>query len=62
MRLEQDIKDKALQLSYESCGIIKVDYFKDFVDGVQEHITHFPHASQLYDSIKYMANPKENAS
>lgn len=60
MNLGQNIKDTALQLGYESCGIIKVDFFADFVEGVEEHITHFPHATQLYESIKYLANPKES--
>ncbi|MDF2884817.1 MAG: queG 2 [Clostridiaceae bacterium] len=60
MNLEQYIKDTAVQLGYESCGIIKVDYFNDFVDGLEKHKTYFPHASQLYDSIKYMANPKKS--
>lgn len=36
MHLEQNIKGAAMQLGYELCGIIKVDYFNDFVDGVEK--------------------------
>ncbi len=58
MSLEENIKKAAIKLGYESCGIISVDDFQDFDEGVEKHKAKFPHASQLYDSIKYMGSSK----
>ncbi|MDF2631796.1 MAG: queG 2 [Caproiciproducens sp.] len=57
--LETVIKAEAKKAGYEACGIIKAAPFEEFMAGLEERSTIFPHAAPVYEQLKNMVHPKE---
>ena len=58
-RIEKTIVDKAVELGYESCGIIGVDEVSDFADKLRERIEKAPGNDDFYGSFFCFANLRE---
>jgi epoxyqueuosine reductase len=55
------IRNKALELGYESCGIIKVDEMKEYADKLDENSARFPESKLFYDKVlKHYAFPQNS--
>ena len=48
------IKAKALSLGYTGCGIIPVDFYREFHDELERRSQLFPHSAFFYDLLKPM--------
>ena len=59
MTKTEAIKNKALSLGYDGCGMIPVDFYWEFHDELVRRSVLFPHSAFLYDLIKPMANVQE---
>jgi epoxyqueuosine reductase len=49
------IKTRALSLGYTGCGVIPVDFYREFHDELERRSQLFPHSASFYDLIKPMA-------
>jgi epoxyqueuosine reductase len=58
--LSSNIKDKALDLGYDLCGITKVDLIEDYALHLDERIKSFPESRELYESLYPLAFPQKN--
>lgn len=59
--LSAQIKEKALELGYDLCGIIQADTFQEFIDGLDKRVEQFPRSIHLYEGLYSLANPLEKA-
>jgi len=59
--LEMDIKQKALQLGFASCGIIPAAVFDEYNRHLEERIRTFPQSKGNYDWMFENATPPESA-
>ena len=57
--LEDQIKAKAKETGYESCGIIDAASFEEFLGELERRSALFPYSAPFYDSLRRQANPKE---
>lgn len=52
LNLEHEIKNKAIELGYENCGIITIDDMKEYTDKLTQRINKFPeieeHTKEFY--------------
>jgi epoxyqueuosine reductase len=58
--LALQIRDKALELNYEKCGIIKVTDMLEYGDKVREHIERLPELKPLLERFYSYANLQNN--
>jgi len=58
--IEVQIKNKALELGYHSCGIIKTDAVKEYAAKLEERIACFPASKPLYEPFHKYAFPQKN--
>ena len=59
--ITKDIKEKALQLGYASCGIIPTESFDGYSRRVDERTETFPHSKELYERLYNRVNFPEDA-
>jgi epoxyqueuosine reductase len=57
-QMEEHIKDTALDMGYEACGIIKVSAMSDFEQKLNERIERVPEANPLYQNCHRFAHPE----
>lgn len=58
-----EIKQKAIQLGYESCGIISAKAFDEYRRYLDERIKAFPESKKLYEPFyRYVTPPEESKS
>ncbi|MGM9532829.1 epoxyqueuosine reductase [Intestinibacter sp.] len=60
MDLGTQIRNKALELGYENCGIIKIDEMNGYADKIYERIDRFPETKECNESFLKFANIKQN--
>ena len=53
------IKTEALNLGYDGCGIIPVDFYREFHDELERRSRLFPHSAFFYNRLKRMAQVLE---
>ncbi len=53
------IKSRALQLGFKGCGIIPVNFYREFHDELDRRSELFPHSAFFYDLIRPMAAAHE---
>jgi epoxyqueuosine reductase len=58
--LSSSIKNKALDLGYDLCGIAQVDSMEEYASQLDERIKNFPESRALYESLYPLAFPQEN--
>jgi epoxyqueuosine reductase len=58
--LSANIKNKALELGYDSCGITTVDLMGEYASHLDERIRSFPESHVLYESLYPLAFPQKN--
>ena len=58
--LSANIKNKALELGYDSCGITTVDLMEEYASHLDERIRSFPESRVLYESLYPLAFPQKN--
>lgn len=59
MSLEYEIKNKALELGYESCGIIPIEDMYEYKDKLTERIEKFPKIKKYSEEFYSFANLKD---
>jgi epoxyqueuosine reductase len=57
--LSASIKNKALSLGYDLCGITSVDLMKEYSSQLDERIQSFPESRKLYEDLYSMAFPQK---
>ena len=57
----KQIKEKALQLGYTSCGIIPAEPFEEYRKSLDERIAAFPQSEEYYKPLYGMVNPPEGS-
>lgn len=57
--LKIEIKNKAYELGYDLCGIIKADPINEFITYLDERIKHYPESRHLYEELYKLAYPQE---
>ncbi len=60
--LSANIKNKALSLGYDLCGITSVDLMKEYASQLDERIQNFPESRKLYEDLYPMAFPQKKTS
>ncbi|BBB89696.1 MAG TPA: 4Fe-4S double cluster binding domain-containing protein [Methylomusa anaerophila] len=60
--LETRIKNKAYELGYDLCGIIKADPIAEYVTALDERIVRYPEYRHLYDDLYEFAYPQDRAA
>lgn len=55
--LAQQIRNKALELGFDGCGIIKLDALKDFAEKLDERIEACPDSKPMLEAIRQYAAP-----
>lgn len=55
--MENQIREKALELGYENCGIIKVSALAGYLEKLEERITRIPKGEQQYGAMRNYADP-----
>ncbi len=58
--MENRIREKALQLGYEDCGIIKVGALAGYLEKLEERITRIPMGEEIYGRYRRYADPSAN--
>ena len=61
MNLSNEIRNKALELGYEDCGIIKIDEMKDYAIKLSERIDRFPETKPFLENFFKFADIKQNS-
>ena len=56
-----DIKNKALQLGYSSCGIIPAKAFDEYAQYLDERIKKFPQSKKFYERLYSFVTPHKSA-
>ena len=56
--METIIREKALELGYDECGIIRVDALAGYLDRVEERIASIPMGEALYGKYRAWADPR----
>lgn len=54
------IKDKAIALGFDHCGIVKVDAVAEYALCLEERIKAFPESKPYYDYLSRLAAPQKN--
>jgi epoxyqueuosine reductase len=57
MTKENEIREKALELGYEDCGIIKVGALAGYREKLEERISRIPMGEKIYGSFRGYADP-----
>lgn len=57
--IEINIRNKALELGYDSCGIIKTDAVKEYADKLDERVACFPESKSSYENLYKYAFPEK---
>src|SRR5512136_1348364 len=57
MSKEKKIREKALQLGYENCGIIKVGALAGYREKLEERISRIPMGERIYGTFRGYADP-----
>lgn len=60
MDLSTQIRNKALELGYEDCGIIKIDEMKEYATKLSERIDRFPESKPFIENFFSFADIKQN--
>ncbi|HWQ47866.1 MAG TPA: 4Fe-4S double cluster binding domain-containing protein [Methanosarcina sp.] len=60
INLSISVKNKALELGYDLCGITSVDLMEEYASQLDERIRSFPESRELYEGLYPMAFPKKN--
>jgi len=55
--MENKIREKALELGYEDCGIIKVGSLAGYLDKLEERISRIPMGEEIYGRFRSYADP-----
>ena len=55
--MENKIREKALKLGYEDCGIIRVGALAGYREKLEERISRIPMGEQIYGRFRSYANP-----
>lgn len=58
--LSSNIKNKALDLGYDLCGIAKVDSVEEYASRLDERIKSFPESRALYEGLYPLAFPQKD--
>lgn len=58
--MESEIKNKAIELGYENCGIIPIHAMKEYADKLTERINKFPEVKPNTEEFYSFANLEEN--
>jgi epoxyqueuosine reductase len=58
--LSSNIKNKALDLGYDLCGITRVDSIEEYASRLDERIESFPESRVLYESLYPLAFPQKD--
>lgn len=53
------IREKALELGYDDCGIVRVEEVADYADSLARRIERFPHSKPMYERFYGYAQPAE---
>jgi len=53
------IRNKALELGFVSCGIIKIDAVEDYADRLKERINLFPESKPIIENLFRFAHPQK---
>ena len=56
----EKIKKKAIDLGFDSCGIIPANIFGQYAQALDERVKSFPASEKLYKALYKFANPPEN--
>ena len=56
----QNIRDMAVSLGFESCGIIKLEALKEYEERLDERIVACPEAKPVLETLRKYAKLKEN--
>ncbi len=59
--LTRRIKEEALALGYESCGVIPADALKEYSGQLDERVGRFPSSRPLYEKLYDLAAPEKKA-
>jgi epoxyqueuosine reductase len=59
MSMEKQIQDKAYELGYEKCGIIRIEDLEGYDEKMQERIEKVPESAMFYERQKRLTNLKE---
>ena len=57
-QMEEHIRDKALEMGYEACGIIKISAMSGFEQKLNERIERIPEANPMYQNYHRFAHPE----
>ena len=60
INLSSCIKEKALEIGYDSCGITPVNLIEEYTSHLDERIRNFPESRALYESLYSLAFPQQN--
>ncbi|HET8686608.1 MAG TPA: hypothetical protein VFM18_08085, partial [Methanosarcina sp.] len=60
INLSSRIKEKALEIGYDSCGITPVDLVEEYSPRLDERIRNFPESRALYEMLYPLAFPQKN--
>jgi epoxyqueuosine reductase len=55
--MENKIREKALELGYEDCGIIKVSALAGYREKLEERISRIPMGEKIYGTFRSFADP-----
>jgi epoxyqueuosine reductase len=55
--MEKKIREKALELGYEDCGIVKVGALAGYREKLEERISRIPMGERIYGNFRDRANP-----
>lgn len=59
INLASCIKEKALEIGYDLCGITSVDQIEEYTSHLDERIRNFPESRELYESLYPLAFPQK---
>ncbi len=61
MSITAEIKERALALGYDLCGIIPTDSIRKYSTYLDKRVERFPRSRQLYDKLYDLASPEKKA-
>ncbi|HOV15233.1 MAG TPA: 4Fe-4S double cluster binding domain-containing protein [Spirochaetota bacterium] len=58
-KIGKEIRDKALEIGFDGCGIIKIDEIKEYFDTLNKNSIEYPELKLFYDNLGKLAFPEK---